>query len=166
MPTAYIHQSEVDELDWQSMALYESELEKTLPRDTPGDVQKAQELLSDKFQWSSYKEQGLRIAKILECINQKDEMKCLEKWVAHLESNLTFPVQAMITDAEDSRLIKIGSTVVIKALPHIVDLYGVIASIIFKGSRYEYPLCNLQALAENSADYQLIDDYGTWFANR
>lgn len=93
-------------------------------------------------------------------------MKCLEKWVAHLESNLTFPVQAMITDAEDSRLIKIGSTVVIKALPHIVDLYGVIASIKLKGTRYEYPLCNLKALDKNSADYQLIDDYGTWFANR
>ncbi|MBW6536853.1 MAG: calcium-binding protein [Mariniphaga sp.] len=31
---------------------------------------------------------------------------------------------------------------------------------------YGFPLCNLKVTDKNSPNYQLIDDYQVWFANR
>ena len=69
-------------------------------------------------------------------------------------------------DSEDNWLIKCGDKVVIKSLPHIVDMYGIIASIKFNGKKYEFPLCDLEVVDKGIIDYQLIDDYRTWFANK
>ena len=79
---------------------------------------------------------------------------------------LTFPIQAIVSESEDNWLIKRGDKVLIKALPHIVDMYGVIASIRFNGEKYEFPLCDLEVIDKALPDFQLIDDYKIWFANR
>jgi hypothetical protein len=96
----------------------------------------------------------------------RDEMKCLQKWVEYLDRRLTFPINAIVSDSEGNWLIKRGDKVLIKSLPHIVDMYGIIASIRLSGEKYEFPLCNLEVIDKTKADSQLIDDYRTWFANR
>lgn len=166
IPSEFIHQSEIDGLDWQTMYLFETDLNKTDPRDRKRDVKKTQDLFSNKYRWSSLGEEGLRISKILKNLNPEDEMKCLQKWVNHLDHELTFPIQAIVTDSEDNWLIKCGDKVVIKSLPHIVDMYGIIASIKLNGKKYEFPLCDLEVVDKGIIDYQLIDDYRTWFANK
>jgi len=102
----------------------------------------------------------------LDKVNPNDEMKSLQKWVEYLDKELTFPVHATVSDSEDNWLIKSGDNVQIKSLPHIVDMYGIIASIRLNGGKYEFPLCDLEIADKTKADFQLIDDYRTWFANR
>lgn len=166
IPSNYIEQSEREGLDWVNMTLYESELEKTKPRDKKENVKQTQEKLLDKHYWDSLGDEGIRISKVLDKVNPHDEMKCLQKWVEYLDNELTFPIHAIVSDSEDNWLIKSGNKVLIKSLPHIVDMYGIIASIKLNGEKYEFPLCDLEVIDKTKADYQLIDDYRTWFANR
>jgi len=166
MPSDYIVKSEIDGLDWSRMILNDSDLEKSIPRDKKENIKKTKDKLSDKYYWASFGEEGLRISKIIQGVNPKNEMKCLQKWVDHLDEELSFPVQAIVTESEDNRLIKNGDKVLIKSLPHIVDMYGIIASISLNGKKYEFPLCDLEVIDKTKADFQLIDDYRTWFSNR
>jgi hypothetical protein len=166
LPDNYIEQSEIDGLDWQKITLYGSELEKSTSRDKKENVKKAQDKLSKKFHWASFGEEGLRISKILGNANPHNEMKCLQKWVDHLDKKLTFPIDAFVSESEDNLLIKDGDKVIIKSLPHIVDLYGIIASIRLGGKRYEFPLCDLEVIDRSKPDFQLIDDYNIWFSNK
>ena len=166
MPSNYIEQSIRDGFEWQNITLDAAELEKTKPRDKKKDVKKAQDKLSDKYYWASFGDEGIRISKVLSNVNPRDEMKCLQKWVDYLDIKLTFPIQAIVSDSEDNWLIKIEDKVLIKSLPHIVDMYGIIASIRLKGKKYEFPLCDLEVLDKTKDDFQLINDYKIWFANR
>ncbi len=166
MPSDYIEQSEIDGFDWSSMVLYDSDLEKSAFRDKKENAKKAKEKLSDKYHWVSLGQEGLRISKILDGVDPHNEMKCLQRWVEHLEKELTFPIQAIVSESEDNWLIKSGDKVLIKALPHIVDMYGVIASIRLNGKKYEFPLCDMEVIDKTLTDYQLIKDYRIWFANR
>ena len=166
MPSNYIEQSERDGLDWKKMTLYESELEKTKPRDKKENVKQTQDKLSDKHSWDSFGDEGIRISKVLDNVNQDDEMECLQKWIEYLDTELTFPIHAIVSDSEDDWLIKSGDKVLLKSLPHIVDLYGVIASISLNGKKYEFPLCYLEVIDKALTDFQLIEDYKTWFSNR
>jgi hypothetical protein len=166
IPSNYIEQSEREGFDWQKMTLYYSELEKTKPRDKKENVKQAQDRLSDKHQWDSLGGEGIRISKVLDKVNPHDEMKCLQKWVEYLDNELSFPIHAIVSDSAESWLIKCGERVIIKSLPHIVDMYGIIASIRINGKKCEFPLCDLKAIDKTKADFQLIDDYRTWFANR
>ena len=93
-------------------------------------------------------------------------MKCLQKWVEYLDDKLTFPLDAIVLESEDNWLIKDGDKVVVKSLPHIVDMYGIIASISLSGKKYEFPLCDLKVIDESQSEFKLIDDYNTWFSNK
>ena len=166
IPSNYIEQSEREGFGWNNMTLYESELEKIKPRDKKESVKQAQNKLSDKHHWDSLGDEGIRISKVLDKVNPHDEMECLQKWVEYLDNELTFPIHAIVSDSEDNWLIKSRDKVIIKALPHIVDMYGIIASIRLNGEKYEFPLCDLEAIDKTKIDFQLIEDYRTWFANR
>jgi hypothetical protein len=165
IPSNYIKQSEREGMDWENMTLYESELEKTKPRDKKENVKQTQEKLANRHYWDSFGDEGIRISKVLDKVNPHDEMKCLQKWVEYLDNELTFPVNAIVSDSEDNWLIQSGDKVIIKSLPHIVDMYGIIASIRLNGEKFEFPLCDLEAIDKTKVDFQLIDDYRTWFAN-
>lgn len=166
IPSNYIEQSEREGFDWENMILYETDLEKTKPRDKKENVKQIQHKLSDEHYWDSYGDEGIRISKVLGKVNPHDEMKCLQKWVEYLDNKLTFPINAIVSDSADNWLIKSGDKVIIKSLPHIVDMYGIIASIRLNGEKYEFPLCDLEAIDKSKTDFQLINDYRTWFANR
>lgn len=165
IPSNYIEDSEIEGLDWENMVLYESELEKTEPRDNITDVEETQSLLSTKYYWSSFGNEGKRISKILNNANPNDEIECYEKWKEHLKKKINFPISAIVSDSENS-FIKNGDKVLIKSLEDIFEMYGIIASIIFNGTKYEFPLCDLEVIDEKKEVFQLIDDYRTWFANK
>ena len=166
IPADYIVQTNAEGLAWNMMTLYESEMQKTIPRDTKENVEKAEDELSDKYYWESNGEEGLRISKILMGVNPKNEMKCLKKWIDHLDKELNFPIQAIVSDSENRGPVKNGDKILIKSLHDIVDMYGIIASIIFNRKKYMFPLCDLEVIDKTKADFQLIEDYKTWFSNR
>lgn len=165
IPSDYIEDSEIEDLDWQNMVLYESELEKTEPRDNITDVEETQSLLSTKYYWASFGDEGKRISKILNNTNPNDEIECYEKWKEHLKKKISFPISAIVSDSENS-FIKNGDKVLIKSLEDIFEMYGITASIIFNGEKYYFPLCDLEVIDEKKEVFQLIDDYRTWFANK
>ncbi len=166
MPSKFIEQSEIDGLEWREMNLYESELTKSVTRDKKANVKEAQERQLEKLYRASLDEEGQRISKVLAGTNRKDEMACLQKWVNHLDKELIFPIQAIVTETENSRIIDYEDEVQIKSLPHIVDMYGIIATIKHEGKKLEFPLCDLEVIDKKSKGYQLINDYCTWFGNR
>ena len=166
MPPNYIVQSEIEGYEWSSMVLYDSDVEKSVPRDKIQDVEKVKDQLTDKYQYSYFGDQGMRILKILNGADPNNEMECLQKWVEYLKKELTFPIQAIVSESQDKGFINYGDQVLIKSLPHIVDMYGVIASIRLNGKKYEFPLCDLTVIDKTQKDFQLIDDYSIWFANR
>jgi len=166
LPSKFIQQSEIDGLDWKSMNLYESDIYKTVPRDKEENVKNVQDKLSDKYYWATFGEEGLRISNVLGNVKRHNEMKCLEKWDKHLDENLSFPIQAIVDESEDDWLIKSGDVLTIKSLSNIVDMYGIIAKVKLERKTYEYPLCDLEVTDEKSLDYQLINDYRIWFANK
>lgn len=166
IPLNYIAQSEQDGLDWKNMVLYESELEKTEPRDKKENVKQTQDELSDKYYRDSLGDKRIRISKVLDNVNPDDEMKCYQEWLEYLDNELSFPIHAIVSDSEENWFIKRGTAVVIKSLADIADMYGIIASVSLKRKKYEFPLCCLKAIDKTKADFQLIDDYKTWFANR
>ncbi|MDD2475717.1 MAG: calcium-binding protein [Dysgonamonadaceae bacterium] len=90
----------------------------------------------------------------------------MQKWVEYLDTELTFPIHSIVSDSEDDWLIKCGDKVLVKSLPHIADMYGVIASIRLNGKKYEFPLCDLEVIDKALADFQLVEDYRTWFSNK
>lgn len=106
IPSNYIEQSEREGFDWQNMSLYDSELEKTKPRDTKKNVKQTQDILTDIHHWDSLGDEGIRISRILDNVDPHDEMKCLQKWVEYLDAELTFPIQAKVSDSQDNWLIK------------------------------------------------------------
>lgn len=162
----FIQQSEIDGLDWKSIILYESDIDKTVPRDTKEKVKKIQDKLSDKYYWASHGEEGLRISNVLGNVKRSNEMKCFEIWDKYLDENLSFPIPAIVDESEDNWLIKSGDKLLIKSLSNIVDMYGIIAKVKLERKTYEYPLCDLEVIDVESKDYQLINDYRIWFANR
>jgi Calcium binding len=166
IPSYYIEQSERDGYDWKMMALFDSELEKTKPRDTKEKVKQVQGKISDKYYWFSYGDEGIRISKVLGNVNPRNEMKCLQKWVDYLDKELTFPIDAIVSESGENYLIQTDDKVTIKSLPHIVDLYGIIASVKLGRGKYEFPLCDLEIIDKTNAAFQLVEDYRTWHANR
>jgi len=166
MPSEFIEQSEIDGLDWKSMYLAESDLIKTVARDKEKSVKKIQNRISKKYYWASLGEEGIRISKILEGANPKDEMECLQRWVDHLDHELMFPIPAIVSDSENDWLIRTGDEVLIKSLPHIVDMYGIIATIKCNGKKFEFPLCDLEVKDKGTANYKLVEDYRIWFGNK
>ena len=141
-------------------------MKKTKPRNIKKNVKQTQDILTDIHHWDSLGDEGIRISRILDNVDPHDEMKCLQKWVEYLDAELTFPIQAKVSDSQDNWLIKRGNKVIIKSLPHIVDMYGIIASIRLNGEKYEFPLCNLEVIDKAKVDFRLINDYRIWFANR
>jgi hypothetical protein len=164
--TDFIAQSEKDGLGWDTMTLDNTELEKSKPRDTKKNVIEIQEELSNKYHWAWLGDEGIRISKILEKTNPDKEMECLQKWIDHLENKLTFPIEAIVDESESDWLIKNDQKVSINALTHIVDTYGLIATIRIGRKKYEYPLCNLEVIDKEAPNFQHIEDYKLWFANR
>jgi len=166
IPPDYIIQSEIEALGWDMMVLFESDIEESVSRDTLEDVKKMQETLSEKYYWSYLGEDGLRIAAALEGADRNDEKKCLEKWIMYFERSLTLPCKAEVSESEENEQIKEGTNVEITNLSGVDDRLGILAAITIAGVNYEFPLCDLEVTDKKSANYQTINDYTVWFANR
>ena len=166
IPKWYIEQSETDGCDWKTIVLYDTEVEKTNARDKKSDVKNTQKKLEGEFHWAHLGKEGKRIGKILRGVNPDNEMKCLTRWSEYLDENLNFPIAAVVDETDDFGPIRDGDKVSIKSLPHLEDMYGIIAEVRLGRNKYAIPLCELEVIDKNSPNYQLIDDYRVWFANR
>ncbi|MEN8906234.1 MAG: calcium-binding protein [Clostridiales bacterium] len=111
-------------------------------------------------------EQDLRIQKILKGINEEDEFKVFERWNNYLIKNLDFPFEAEISEWQECGPLKEGSIIKILSIDDFYDLYGVVANVTYKRSKYNFPLCDVEVVDKKSKNFGLIYDYSVWFANR
>lgn len=166
MPASAIRRSEEDGLDWTSMGLYPEEVEKAEPRDTQADVDKIVEELSVEHNWDHLGKQGRRIHKVLQDIDEDDDLEAFEAWQEYLDAKLKLPFDAVVSEFQERGPLQAGDLVKVIGFEGVEDLYGVLVNIKARGNAYVFPLCDLKAANEKSANFTLTDDYAVWFANR
>lgn len=166
MPASAIRRSEEDGLDWTSMGLYLEEVEKAEPRDTQTDVDEIVEELSAEHNWDHLGKQGRRIHMVLRGIDEDDELEAFEAWQKYLEAHLKLPFEAVVSEFQERGALRTGDMVKVIDIEGVDDLYGVLVNIKARGNLYVFPLCDLKATNEKSANFASTDDYAVWFANR
>lgn len=166
MPDPYVEKSEREVLDWATMYLYASDLEPAKPRDTEADAREALRELEARFGWLSLGEEGERIQAVVNSAKSHDEREVAKAWEKHLKKTLAFPFDALVAEAQDRGPLRQGDKLRVVKMVSLDDLYGIIVSCKAKGSQYDFPLADLEAKDENSANAQPLQDYCVWFANR
>jgi len=166
MPVSAIRRSEEKGLDWTTMGLYPEEVEPAKPRDTQADVDAVIEELSAEHAWVYLGKQGQRIKQILRKVDEDDDWEAFKAWQEYLEAHLMLPFEAAVSESQDRGPLRFGDRVKVVGFEGVEDLYGVLVNIKAGHNSYVFPLCDLKAVNEKSANYTLIDDYAVWFANR
>lgn len=95
---------------------------------------------------------------------EDDENEILEEWKNHLKEELTFPFEAEIADEPGP--LEIGYVLKVTGIDGIEDLYGILVVVKFGRKKYIWSLCDLEVVDKASNNFQLVDDYATWFCNR
>jgi hypothetical protein len=166
MPDSAIEQSVERGLAWTEMGLKAHELELTSPRDTEIDAVGVIDEISRKHVWSWLGEEGKRVGKILAGVDPDDEMAILDAWKDYLAKHLSLPFEAEVSEHQERGPLQAGDRVTVQRIFDVDDLYGVIVRLRHVRRQYHFPLCDLKVIDQHSPNYQLVDDYAVWFANR
>jgi hypothetical protein len=110
--------------------------------------------------------QGRRIHKVLHDVDEDDELEAFNTWREYLEAHLKLPFEAEVSEFQERGPLQAGDLVKVIDFEGVEDHYGVLVNIKARGNAYVFPLCDLKAADERSANYPLTDDYAVWFANR
>ncbi len=166
MSVEVIERCEEDGLDWSTMGLYASEVTSAAPRDKIHQVQKVKDEIEDTHQMDHLGEQGRRMQQVLNSVGRKGELGRFEAWKKYLKEKLAFPFYAKVSEHQERGPIRIGERVNVLGIEIVDDSYGIIVSIKTKRGHYDFPLCDLEATPNTSPNYQPLNDYVVWFANR
>ena len=166
MPEFVIQRCGKSGLDWTEMVLAAEKVELTTPRDTMDDVVGTVGELAARYAWSYLGEQGERIRQVLAGVDQDDEMAAWDAWARYLRKNLAFPFEAQVYEVQDEGPFQAGDRVTVEKIFLVDELYGVIVRVAYGHRNYDFPLCELDVIDEGSPNYQIVEDYCVWFANR
>jgi len=148
------------------MGLYPEEVERAEPRDTQADVDALIEEMSTEHSWDYLGKQDQRIHQILRDVDEDDDLEAFEAWQEYLKARLKLPFEAVVSEYQERGPLQSGDRVTVVGFEGVEDLYGVLVNIKAGRNSYVFPLCDLKAINEKSANYILTDDYAVWFANR
>jgi hypothetical protein len=166
MPDWVIEKCEVEGLDWRQMSLGITEVELAEPRDTTNVVEKVIDKLESKHAWDHLGEEGKRIQAVLAGVDPNDEWAAVKAWEKHLREVLQFPFDAEVSEYQERGPLQSGDKVSVKGITTMEDLYGVIVEGRFGRKKYHFPLCDLKPIDKKQPNYQAVDDFAVWFANR
>jgi hypothetical protein len=162
----YFERCVAEKMDWASMYLDADDLKRAEPRDTEEDVEQAVERISGQYGRVVLDEQDRRIQQVLASVDEDDELDALNVWEEYLEKNLAFPFEAVVDEAQERGPLKTGDRVKVIEITDVDEMYGIIAHLRVGRKSYDFPLCDLKVVDESLPNFQLVDDYGVWFANR
>ena len=165
MPDEMIEVCEERGLSWEEYYIEASNVEPARPRDIEEDVEQVAKELGKKHAWAWLGEEGRRIQKMLSGVDPDDRWACMKAWGEYFKGHLTFPFEAEVKEFQERGPLQAGDRVKVKKIIITEDLYGVIVRVTRGRRRYDFPLCDLEALDEKSPNYQMIRDYRVWFAN-
>lgn len=158
----YIPLCEKEGYDWHTCYLYAEELSPTTARDTPEEVENTIQRLYNWYDWRDYGERGERIMAVLGATNAEDDMQCHIVWHQYLQTKLSFPIAAEVTDDhEGDPQLRPGDRVKIKAFDNPDEVMGVIVAVNATNGHFSCPLSDLAA--EDPKTDIIIADYRTWY---
>jgi hypothetical protein len=163
MPQSYLEQSETEGLDWQQFYLEVDDIQHAQSRDTQRDVDEVVDEIASRVYWHSLGEEGKRIQEVLTGV--EDDWEAFKAWERHLEQNLRFPFEAVISEYQERGRLRQGDRIQILEISVLDDLYGVIVSGKRGSESIDFPLCDL-AVVGQGVNEQVVSDYALWFANR
>jgi len=166
MPSEYIRRSEIEGLGWERMALDTHEIQLATPRDKPQDSDTVVAEIENHHQWDHLADYNPGISDLLGPLGDADEMTLLEAWEEHLEKVLHFPFSARVEEKLHRSPVKVGDVIEILSLAERDGKYGVLGHVKQGRDIFTLPLCELEATDHNSVNYQPLNDYVVWFANR
>ncbi len=165
MPVWVIEQCEKEGLDWAVMNLDIREIERSTPRDKPEDVVKAKKQIGQQHV-TGEADQDRRMGQALAGVDADDEMAALDAWEEYLKQHLSFPFEAEVSEFQERGPLRDGDRVQVMHISDVDDSRGVKVHARAKGRDYNFPLCDLEVVDKQSPNYQVVDDYAVWFANR
>jgi hypothetical protein len=166
MPKPFLEESEVGGLDWRVMYVGIEDVQAAQPRDTQMDVQKAVKEIEGNIGWLGIGEEGKRIQKVLAGADIDDEIGTLDAWDEYLEENLTFPFEAEVSEYQERGPIRAGDKLTVMSITDVDEMYGLIVGVKRGHESYDFPLCDLTVVGNESSNKQIVKDYAVWFANR
>jgi hypothetical protein len=166
IPDDYIRESELGGLGWETMGLDIDEVSLATPRDTPQEAQAVYEEIMRHHAWDHLSDLNPGISQLLGPLGTADAMTILHAWEDHLEGTLRFPFKARREEAFERSPVSVGKIVEVLGIAEVDDHYGLLANVMLDRRTYMIPLCDLEATDEESPNYQPLNDYVVWFANR
>jgi hypothetical protein len=160
-----IEHCEDEGLDWAVMNLNLREVERSTPRDKPQDVVKARKQIGQQHV-TGEADQDRRVGQVLTAVDADDELAAFDAWDEYLTQHLTFPFEAEVAEFQERGPLRAGDRIQVLRISAVEDLYGVLVRVRARRGEYDFPLCDLEVVDKASSNYQGVDDYAVWFANR
>lgn len=158
---------EEDGLDWERIYLSIDEIEPAIPRIIPAKLRGIKDAIRLKHQWNHLgKSISKRIQEVLNETNITDENAVVDAWEQYLGNQLFFPFDAEISDYQDRGPLQQGDKIKVLGLVGSDYHYGVLVKLRTGRKEYDFPLCSIRVEDKKSNNYQMVDDYSVWFANR
>ena len=152
-------------VDWQSMYLLETEIVAASPRDTPAEVEQVIDEIENRTVWLHLDDEG-RIQSILTGVDAEDTTALLIAWEQYLDKHLQFPFEAEVVELLERGRLRIGDRLQVTELFDSNDYHGLLVGGRRGQERFVFPLCDLETTDKKSPNYQPVNDYVVWFANR
>lgn len=166
IPDDYIRKCELEGLGWETMILEAREVSPAKPRDTPHETEAVYEEIMARHRWDFLSDDNPGISELLRPLGNADELTCLHTWKEHLEQVLRFPFKACRQEKLGRGPVAVGEVVEVLGIEDLNGLAGLLANVRLHRRSYIVPLCDLEATDHASVNYQPLNDYVVWFANR
>jgi hypothetical protein len=166
VPADYIRKCELAGLGWETMILEMDEVSPATPRDTLRETEATYKEIMAHHRWDHLSDINPGISELLGPLGKVDELTYLHTWAEHLLQMLRFPFKARREEQFRRGPVAVGDIVEVVGIADVEDLYGLLASVRLDRRSYTVPLCDLEATDPTSSNYQPLNDYVVWFANR
>ena len=166
IPLAYIENSEEKGLDWTRMCLLAGEVEPAQPRDSEQEARQVSQEMERRYSWLGDGEEGRRIYAIIGELDPDDDMYMFEVWKKHLEKVLQFPFTAEVSEYQDHPPPNQGDKLEVTQFAEADDLFGVLVESRYGRNKIVFPLSDLTVVKKKKPNYQPVQDYCVWFANK
>jgi len=166
IPEANIRKYLVAGLGWDTMGLAMGDVALATPRDTPDETAAVYEEIMAHHRYDYLADYNPGISDLLGPLGVVDNLVYLHAWEEHLGKVLRFPFEARVEEQHLPGPVRVGDIVQILGIADVDDLYGVLVNVRLQRRSYILTLCDLEATDHTSPNYQPLNDYVIWFANR
>lgn len=166
LPPTYIEQSEENGYSWDQYFLSPTDVTPTTARDTEADVAAALVELERLYTWVALGPEGKAIQAVLKDVDPADTVAAINTWEKHLQAVLRFPFKAVIAEFQEHGRLQAGDQVQVRKLAESNERYGLLVEIQSQHGIALFPLCDLEAANHKSPNYEHVQNYAVWYANR